>query len=161
MFTAREISMHRAERPLGLHFIKCGNPACGSRDRPGHIIGEIRDSSSARIRCKACKWKSKNVRLDKNLFITRLHKTKAPLLFYHTFPSPTGLTSMFLWTFRPPHITCISWTWLTGTVPILFHQNCFVIFHSPRWEQISAGKLELRFQRNYSHSLVIEALKWS
>ena len=95
IFTAREIGMHRAERPLGQQFIKCGNPACGNMDRPGHIVGEIRETN-VRIRCKACKWKSKGVKIDDNPFITRLHKTRAPLLFYHTFPSPAGLNSMFL-----------------------------------------------------------------
>ena len=95
-FTAREVGMHRAERPLGQHIVKCGNPACGSKDRPGHIIGEIRENGTAKVRCKACKWKSKTVKIDDNPFIKRLHKTRAPLLFYHTFPSPTGLSSMFL-----------------------------------------------------------------
>jgi hypothetical protein len=96
IFGAREIGMHRAERPLGLHFTKCGNPNCGSRDRPGHIIGEIKEGRFARIRCKACRWKSKKVKIDGHPFITRLHKTRAPLLFYHAFPSPAGLNSMFL-----------------------------------------------------------------
>jgi hypothetical protein len=95
-FSAREIGMHRAERPLGQHFIKCGNPACGGKDRPGHIVGEIRNMSVAKIHCKACKWKSRNVRIDDHPLITPLHKTKAPLLFYHAFPSPAGLSLMFL-----------------------------------------------------------------
>jgi hypothetical protein len=95
-FMAREIGMHRAERPLGYHFDKCGNPQCPSRDRPGHIIGELREFNVARIRCKACRWKSKAVRVDQQRFFTPLSKTKAPLLFYHSFPSPAALSSMFL-----------------------------------------------------------------
>jgi hypothetical protein len=96
LFTAREIGMHRAERPLGYHFTKCGTPSCKSKDRPGHIIGELKDPNTAKIRCKACKWKSKNVKIDKQQFMVPLHKRRAPLLFYHAFPSPTGLSSMFL-----------------------------------------------------------------
>ena len=96
LFTAREIGMHRAERPLGYHFTTCGTPNCGRNDRPGHIIGELTDNT-ARIRCKACKWKSKTVKIgDDHPLIKPLHKTKAPLLFYHSFPSPVGLSSMFL-----------------------------------------------------------------
>lgn len=95
-FISREIGMHRAERPLGYNFTKCGNPECGSKDRPGHIMGELRDSNTARIRCKACKWRSKNVKIDQHPFFTPLHPTKAPLLFYHPFPSPPGLSSTFL-----------------------------------------------------------------
>ena len=94
-FVAREVGMHRAERPLGFHFTSCGTPGCESKDRPGHIIGELRESN-ARIRCKACKWRSKNVRVDKQELILPLHETKAPLLFYHEFPSPARLYSMFL-----------------------------------------------------------------
>jgi hypothetical protein len=95
-FTARAVGMHRAERPLGYHFTKCGNPNCEGKERPGHIIGELKDHNTARIRCKACKWKSKNVKIDGQPFIRPLHSTKAPLLFYHAFPSPSGLPSMFL-----------------------------------------------------------------
>lgn len=92
---AREIGMHRAERPLGHHFMSCGSLDCPGKNRPGHIIGEIRDHA-ARIRCKACGWRSKWVRIDQQAFFTQLHQTRAPLLFYHAFPSPTGLSSMFL-----------------------------------------------------------------
>jgi hypothetical protein len=95
-FISTEIGMHRAERPLGYHFTKCGNPDCQSKDRPGHIWGELKDSNTARIRCRACSWRSKAVKIDQQPFFTRLHKTKAPLLFYHQFPSPPGLSSMFL-----------------------------------------------------------------
>jgi hypothetical protein len=95
-FEARQIGMHRAERPLGHHFAKCGTPSCRSSDRPGHIMGELKDSNTARIRCKACKWRSKVVKLDDQSFILPLHRTKAPLLFHHAFPSPLGLSSMFL-----------------------------------------------------------------
>lgn len=95
-FVAREIGMHRAERPLGYHFARCGTADCPSRERPGHIIGELqKEMTIARIRCKACKWKSRNVKLDKQSFFLPVHPTKAPLLFYHTFPSPTGLSTMF------------------------------------------------------------------
>jgi hypothetical protein len=96
LFTALEIGMHRAERPLGYHFTKCGTPDCASKDRPGHIMGEL-NANSARIRCKACKWKSKHVKIDdRQQFIRPLHETKAPLLSYHAFPSPPGLSSMFM-----------------------------------------------------------------
>jgi hypothetical protein len=96
-FTAREIGMHRAERPLGYHFVKCGTARCPSMDRPGHIMGElIKDQTAVKIRCKACKWKSKTVMLANQTFFLPLHQTKAPLLFFHTFPSPSGLSTMFL-----------------------------------------------------------------
>lgn len=95
-FISREIGMHRPERPLGFHFTKCGNPDCASKDRPGHILGELRDGNTARIRCKACRWKSQPVKINEQPFFTPLHKTKAPLLFYHAFPSPPGLSSTFL-----------------------------------------------------------------
>jgi hypothetical protein len=95
-FNAREVGMHRAERPLGYHFPKCGDPLCTSGVRQGQIIGELKDCNVARIRCKACKWRSKTVRIDQQPFFTPLHRTKAPLLFYHSFPSPTGLASIFL-----------------------------------------------------------------
>lgn len=94
-FVARQIGMHRAERPLGCFFPKCGLVSCKSKDRPGHIIGELRDGSSARIRCKCCGWKSNWVRLESQAYISHLQKTRAPLLFYHAFPSPAGLLSMF------------------------------------------------------------------
>jgi hypothetical protein len=93
-FVARAIGMHRAERPLGYQFPRCGISDCPGKDRPGHIIGELREGS-ARIRCKACKWKSKIVRLDTQDFFLPLHPTKAPLLFHHAFPSPPGLSTMF------------------------------------------------------------------
>lgn len=93
-FVAREIGMHRAERPLGYHFKTCGNTTCPTSGRPGHIIGELRDNT-ARIRCKACLWRSKYVKIDKQNLFTPLHKVKAPLLFYHDFPSPPGLYTMF------------------------------------------------------------------
>ena len=94
---AKEVGMHRGERPLGYHFKKCGNPSCPSQDRPGHIMGEVRSPHIYRIRCKACKWKSGNVRVDdSNPYIRPLHETRAPLLFYHPFPSPAGLTNMFM-----------------------------------------------------------------
>lgn len=95
-FIAREIGMHRAERPLGFHFTKCGNPHCGSKDRPGHIMGELNNLTTARVHCKACKWRSKYLKIDQQEFFMPLHKTKAPLLFYHAFPSPAGLSSVFL-----------------------------------------------------------------
>jgi hypothetical protein len=94
-FLAREVGMHRAERPLGYHFSTCGISGCPSKGRPGHIIGELRNQDSARIRCKACLWKSKWVKLDKQNYITPLHTVKAPLLFYHDFPSPAGLSTLF------------------------------------------------------------------
>jgi hypothetical protein len=94
--TAMEIGMHRPERPLGYYFTKCGNSSCKTMDRPGHILGELRDNT-AKIRCTACRWKSKGVKIDEDHQLIRpLHKTKAPLLFYHSFPSPPDLPSMFL-----------------------------------------------------------------
>jgi hypothetical protein len=94
-FFAREVGMHRAERPLGYQFVKCGKPDCASKGRPGHIIGELRDLDAARIRCKACGWRSKFLKLENQSYITSLHKVKAPLLFYHDFPSPPGLSTIF------------------------------------------------------------------
>lgn len=94
-FKARQIGMHRAERPLGCFFPKCGMVDCKSKERPGHIIGELRDQSRARIRCRCCGWRSKWVKLENQTFISPLHKVKAPLLFFHQFPSPPGLFSMF------------------------------------------------------------------
>jgi hypothetical protein len=95
-FVAREIGMHRAERPLGYHFASCGTADCPSKERPGHILGELRDMTSARIRCKTCKWRSKIVKLENQDFFRPLHATQAPLLFHHAFPSPPGLSTMFL-----------------------------------------------------------------
>lgn len=95
-FYAREIGMHRKERPLGYDFTQCGNPVCPSMNRRGHINGELRDLTVARIRCKTCKWKSRSVRVVNHPLIKPLHETRAPLLFYHAFPSPAGLSSMFL-----------------------------------------------------------------
>jgi hypothetical protein len=96
-FVAREIGMHRGERPLGYHFTQCGRAECPSRQRPGHIMGELmNEQTSARIRCKACKWRSKTVKLASQDFFQPLHPTKAPLLFHHAFPSPPGLSTMFL-----------------------------------------------------------------
>lgn len=92
---SKEIGMHRAERPLGLYIVNCGNPDCTNKNIPGHIMGEL-EKGVARIRCKTCKWKSKKVKVaDNSSVITPLHTTKAPLLFYHTFPSPAELNSMF------------------------------------------------------------------
>ena len=56
-FLAREVGMHRAERPLGCHISNCGRPDCPSKGRPGNIIGEHRSLVEARIRCKSCKWR--------------------------------------------------------------------------------------------------------
>jgi hypothetical protein len=94
-FMARKIGMHRAERPLGCLFVKCGAANCESKNRPGHIIGELKDQRMAKIRCKSCGWKSKWVKIDNQEIISRLHKTRSPLLFYHEFPSPPGLSSLF------------------------------------------------------------------
>jgi hypothetical protein len=93
-FLAREVGMHRAERPLGYHFPNCGKPGCPSKERPGHIIGELSDGR-AKIRCKACGWKSRNVKVGDMLYFKQVHKVKAPLLFYHDFPSPSGLLTTF------------------------------------------------------------------
>jgi hypothetical protein len=93
-FVSRAIGMHRAERPLGHHFIACGKPGCPSRGNPGHMMGEIKDYS-AKIRCRACGWRSKWVRIDEQDVFTPVHKTRAPFLFYHTYP-PTALESAFL-----------------------------------------------------------------
>jgi hypothetical protein len=94
-FFAREVGMHRAERPLGYQFGMCGNSDCASKQHPGHIMGEYKDRDSAKIRCKACGWRSKWVKIEDQDYIKPLHKVKAPLLFYHDFPSPPGLLSMF------------------------------------------------------------------
>jgi hypothetical protein len=94
-FVAREVGMHRGDRPLGYHFAKCGTNDCPSQERPGHIIGELRELT-VRIRCKGCKWKSKNVKLENQPFFKPLHSTRSPLLFHHEFPSPPGLSTMFL-----------------------------------------------------------------
>ncbi|KAF8221757.1 hypothetical protein L208DRAFT_1529453 [Tricholoma matsutake] len=94
-FTASQIGMHRAEQPLGYAFTKCGTANCPSQGHPGHIIGELKDDT-VRIQCKTCKWKSKFVKLDSQSFFTWLNKGKAPLLFRHVFPSPDGLSTMFL-----------------------------------------------------------------
>lgn len=94
-FHTCEVGMHRAERPLGYPFGKCGNLECPSKQHLGHIISEHRDLEIVRIRCKACGWKSKWVKLENQDYIKPLHKVKAPLLFYHDFPSPPGLLSMF------------------------------------------------------------------
>ena len=95
-YFAHEVGMHRAERPLNYQFVRCGTANCPSEDRPGNIIGELQDLEAARIRCKACKWKLRFVKLNAQPFIKPLHKTKAPLLFYREFPSPPGLHAMFL-----------------------------------------------------------------
>lgn len=96
-FTAREVGMHRSERPLGYNFARCGNPDCPGKERPGHISGELLNGQSmVRIRCGACSWKSKKVKIQNQSFINPLHPTLAPKLFYHTFPSPPGLATMFL-----------------------------------------------------------------
>jgi hypothetical protein len=93
-FFAREVGMHRAERPLGHQFAKCGQAHCPAKERPGHIIGELNNRDSVRIRCKACGWRSKWVNVD-NPFTPQLHKLKAPLLYYHDYPAPAGLSNMF------------------------------------------------------------------
>jgi hypothetical protein len=85
-FNVREIGMHRAKRPFGYYFTKCGNGNCSRKDCPGHIIGELRDPNTIRIQCKACRWKSKTVKIDQQPFFMAVHK----------FPSLPGLFSLFL-----------------------------------------------------------------
>jgi hypothetical protein len=99
---AWEVGMHQAERLLGYPFLQCGNLRCRGLNLPGHIMGELARKNNeegisvqAKIRCKACRWKLKSVKLDKQSFFMPLHKVKAPLLFYHDFPSPQGLPEMF------------------------------------------------------------------
>lgn len=94
---AREVGAHRLERPLGFHFTKCGRRSCLSKDRPGHVVGEL-NNSRVRIRCKACSWRSGWMlleQLEKNGHFIPLHKTRAPLIFYHHFPSPAELSALF------------------------------------------------------------------
>jgi hypothetical protein len=92
--TAREVGMHQAHRPLGYTFQLCKMPDCRSAGNPGHIMGEFKDDA-AKIRCTVCGWKSKWLKLENQPYIAQLHKARAPLLFFHNFPSPAGLATMF------------------------------------------------------------------
>jgi len=92
---ARQVAMHHQQRPFGYEFLGCGTLACVSGGRPGHIQAEMK-RGRIRVRCKGCSWRSGWVESNKQDFFRPLHRSRAPYIYYHTFPSPVGLRDLFI-----------------------------------------------------------------
>lgn len=94
---SREVGAHRVERPLGFHFTRCGFRGCPSMNASGHIRGDL-FQDRIQITCKACGGRSgrKTIEdIEKKEYFTRLHRTRAPMLFYHGYPAPAGIWDYF------------------------------------------------------------------
>lgn len=93
----REAGAHRVERPLGFYFSRCGRRGCPAGEKPGSIIGDYRNER-VRISCKTCTWRSRWIsleELERKQYFFRLHPTLAPMIFYHDFPAPAGISDLF------------------------------------------------------------------